>query len=233
MPAKWILILSMALACLNISTGVSSAQDRQLAQPRVVPTPSTEAAPQAAADGANCGQPGCAQQGCAPAKRIRVVIPEPEIVYRYASPTTDCAAPACKGPDAGMIAFNMNLNMGAGFNGGFGGNNLLSALGGLQSGGAGNSALEMALLRSLLARAGGTAADNGGSTGSADLEAQIRKLSTSIDALHTRMDNEVLTANRNLTPALKQIVSELDELKDAVDKLKANQGKPAAKPPGR
>jgi hypothetical protein len=131
-----------------------------------------------------------------------------------------------------MIAFNMNLNMGAGFNGGFGGNNLLGALGGLQGGGAGNSALEMAILRSLLARAGGAAQDNGGTTAPADLEAQIRKLSTSIDALHTRMDNEVLAANRNLTPALKQIVSELDELKDAVDKLKGNQTKPT-KPPGR
>jgi hypothetical protein len=133
-----------------------------------------------------------------------------------------------------MIAFNMNLNvpMGGGFNATLSGNNLLSSLGGLQTGAAGNSAMEMLLLRALLARAAGAPAENGGAAAQADLEAQIRKLGASIDALHTRMDNEVLTANRNLTPALKQIVSELDELKGAVETLKANQPKPP-KPTGK
>jgi len=87
-----------------------------------------------------------ASPACAPAQRIKVIIPPPEIVYRDAcnkpglfgrcksAPESCAVAPPCAPPGGGNVSFNMSMaipfSMNAAFSQGLGGANLLGGLNG-------------------------------------------------------------------------------------------------------
>jgi hypothetical protein len=128
----------------------------------------------------------------------------------------------------------MNLNMAASANA-LASNGLLALLAAANSGtgsigasgGPGSSSLEALMLRALAARAAATPANGtaGAPSPQAELETRMRALTTGIESLSKRVDEELLPTLREV----KLLHDELEQLKKRLDNL--NKG--GAKSPGQ
>lgn len=173
---------------------------------------------------------------CPSASRIKVIVPPPEVVFRCAPAPGACqkeageCAPATQ-PEAGRIAFNMNLTMNMGASSSLLSNAGLLALlaggnsGGLLggSGGLGGSGLEALMTRALAARAGATPATGGGTAPSpqAELESRMRALTAGIEVLSKRIDQDLAPTIREVN----ELGRELDQIRKRLDKLDQEQRK--------
>jgi hypothetical protein len=157
-----------------------------------------------------------------------VIVPEPEVVFRYAKPACNTGAPTPACGDSGQIAFNMTFNMPMTATAGpLAGNNLLGLLGGMSAnGGLGNSGLELQLLRALLTRSAAPAADNIGNTALADVQTQIRSLSSAMEKLAAARNGEEKKTNDELAKVLAKMNREVEQLLADVDVLRSKQGLP-------
>lgn len=192
--------------------------------PPAVTTTATSSTTLSASKSESCASE-CPERVCAPAQRIKVIVPPPEIVFRYAEPPCKpgqrghkgggYAAPAACAPAGGEMKFNMNFNgnggmtamvpmiAGAGF-GGFGGMGL--PFGGPPMMGSGFGAGPFGVagagstgIEALLMRA---LAGQSSSSAEVEMEARIRRL----DALvNTRIEEEM----NKMRAEVKQDLSDL------------------------
>ena len=168
---------------------------------------------------------------CATSRRVRVIVPPPEIVFRRASHchvkeggTGDACAPApaaCEpcasnaGP--GLISFNMTYNMapstfGMSLSGGLSGQQLGQFSG--QAGAGGPSAMEMLLLRAMLARSGAGGSENNPLAGLLPAAATTASNSDGSDR-YARLSDQIAALNRKIEDEFKKIAAaEQERIKD-------------------
>jgi len=248
--------LAIPLAALTVAALVSGPAEGQGSPPEALPMPSgpQEASAKSSADPCQSSLPAC----CPTPARVKVIVPPPEVVFKQAKPcagfhrpqpkappcVTACPAPTTP-PGGGLVSFNMSLSApfmmnATGMSAALSGNGLalgqanpaLAAALGLPGMGNGAtatpSATELMLLRALLTRSSGAAADSPAPTAapsSDDVDARIRRLH---DAITAEMNNEIATVQTQLKRALQQVLqasNDVQTLKKRLDDLEEREKK--------
>lgn len=216
MAAKCLITVCVGLAGFLVTATLAKAQNEVGPPPRKVETQPSQKA---------CAP--LSQDVCKPTPNIRVIVPEPEVVFHYAQPSGTCGAPCSSG--GGQIAFNMNLNVPmGGLTNLFAAQGLSTLLGGqpLGSLSSGNSGLESQLVRAMAARLSANSADTGNPAISADLEAQFRRLESGINALNARIDEDRTKSNQQLLQSLQELERVAAQYKDINDRLRKLESRP-------